>query len=107
MVPGVTCLILGDPTEFDFGMDGNNAIITAGIWLTLFGLIFVIVGLIIMVPRQRARIREAIAEESMKYSSRSPRSCSWRFDVRPCDTPSYYVSVITLSESSYFLKNTS
>jgi hypothetical protein len=44
-------------------------------------------------------MREAIAEESMKYSSRSPTPCSWRLEK---GILSYYVNVITLSEFTIY-----
>jgi hypothetical protein len=85
--------------DSDSGTSGLPTIAIVGIALFILGLIFVIGVLVIFLPRRTAQIRKAIAEESIKYSS---RSCNWRLDVMHCDTPTYYVNVITLSKSSCF-----
>jgi hypothetical protein len=55
--------------------------ITAGIIVPIFGSILFSIGCFITQFRRAARIRRAIAEESMRYSSRSPIPCSWRLDT--------------------------
>ncbi len=76
VVVGIVCHFTGYIRAHDSGTYGIPPIMGAGIGLIIFKVIFVIVRLIIIIPRRRARMREAIAEESMKYSSRSPIPCS-------------------------------
>ncbi|CAF3730881.1 unnamed protein product [Rotaria sp. Silwood1] len=56
------------------------ALLGIGIFMTTFGPIFFTIGLCVTYSKRATRIREAIAQESMKYSSRSPTPCSWRLD---------------------------
>ncbi|CAM4824215.1 unnamed protein product [Rotaria magnacalcarata] len=57
------------------------------------GIIFFIIGGITNVNslqwRRVARMRQAVTEESMKYSSRSPIPCSWRLDISRTFVGSY------------------
>jgi hypothetical protein len=59
----------GFPTLFSIGMG------------LIFGGTFVfIIGMVILQVRQATKMRQAIAEESAKYSARST-SCSWRLET--------------------------
>jgi hypothetical protein len=40
-----------------------------------------IIGAVVLQFRRISGVRKAIAEESMKYSSRSPIPCSWRLET--------------------------
>jgi hypothetical protein len=74
-----------------------------GIGLTTFGSIFFVFAAIYISYRRIARMRQAIAEESMKYSSRST-PCSWRLETTRFyfggygnnTRVNYHVSIITL-----------
>jgi uncharacterized membrane protein len=57
------------------------SLISFGIALTTIGSIFFSVACCFIQSRRTTKIRRAIAEESMKYSSRSPTPCSWRLDI--------------------------
>lgn len=46
-----------------------------------FGPIFFLIGSIFIQCRRRIKMRQAIAKESEKYSTRSPTACSWRLNV--------------------------
>jgi hypothetical protein len=73
---------------------------------------FIIMACIVIQFRRTTRMREAIAEESMKYSSRSPTSCSWIVETTTYFVTGhedqynrrvlYYVSIIIISKSSFF-----
>ncbi|CAF3468665.1 unnamed protein product [Rotaria socialis] len=56
-------------------------LIGVGIALTTFGSLFFAFGCCAVQWRRVARMRQAITEESMKYSSRSPIPCSWRLNI--------------------------
>ncbi|CAF5018602.1 unnamed protein product, partial [Rotaria sp. Silwood1] len=60
------------------GMYGFLPLSGVGIALTAFEPMFSDFGCCMIQFGRVARIRQAIAEESMKYSSRSPTPCSWR-----------------------------
>jgi len=72
--------IVGGVT-YNSRINGFFALLYAGIGVTTFGSIFFVIGCIITQSRRVARVRQAIAEESMKYSSRLPIPCSWRLET--------------------------
>ena len=41
----------------------------------------IVIGQGIIQSRRMARLQKVVAEESMKYSSRVPVSCSWRLET--------------------------
>jgi uncharacterized membrane protein len=55
------------------------ALIGVGLAMMILALILSCIAIRIAF-RRPAHLRQAIAEESMKYSSRSPTSCSWRLE---------------------------
>jgi len=72
-----------------------------------FGVGFIfLIGYCVVNLRQTEQIEKAVAEESKKYSSRSPIACHWRLEVpnicgRRCGNNSqfdYCVSVIILAK---------
>ena len=52
-----------------------------GIGLMFLPSIFFPIGWYVIRMRQTTQMRKAIAEESKKYSTRSPTSCTWRLNV--------------------------
>jgi hypothetical protein len=52
-----------------------------GVGLIGFSSIFSSVGWTVIRFRRTTAMRKAIAEESKKYSKRSPTSCTWRLNV--------------------------
>jgi amino acid transporter len=58
-----------------------SSLVRAGISVGLFAFIVFIIGLLIVRIQIIARMQEAIAEESMKYSSQSSISCTWRLEA--------------------------
>jgi hypothetical protein len=56
-------------------------LVRGGIGVGLFAFVVFIIGLFIVRIQRTARMQEAITEESMKYSSRSPTSCTWRLET--------------------------
>jgi hypothetical protein len=73
--------IVGGVTAVNSRTHGFSALIIVGIVVTTFGSIFFSIGCCLVQFRRAAQIRQAIAEESMKYSSRSPIPCSWRLET--------------------------
>lgn len=53
-----------------------------GFGLMFIAFLIVVIGYCIAEFRSNARMRQAIAEESRKYSSRRPIPCSWRLNSR-------------------------
>ncbi|CAF1395518.1 unnamed protein product [Adineta steineri] len=72
--------IIGTIVSFIVGLitSGDFIFIGVAIALFLFGLTFIFVGCFIVQRRSAERIRKAIAQESRKYSTRSPILCRWR-----------------------------
>jgi hypothetical protein len=69
--------------------------------LTVFGTVLFCVGtavlfiaFVMIKIRQVKRLQQAIAEESMKYSARSPTPCSWRLETTSNGQAAYYVSIL-------------
>ena len=56
-------------------------LIGAGIALLILGPLFTFIGCCLIQFQREARMRKAIAEESIQYSSRSPTPCSWRLET--------------------------
>jgi hypothetical protein len=81
MIGGIICFIVGGVTASNSVRSGFSPLYGVGIALTALGSIFFVVGCIITQIRRAGQIRQAIAEESMKYSSRSPTPCSWRLET--------------------------
>jgi hypothetical protein len=90
VIGGMIFSIVGGVT-YNSRINGFFPLLYAGIGVTTFGSIFLVIGCIITQIRRVARVRQAIAEESMKYSSRLPIPCSWRLET----TRHYCVSIIT------------
>lgn len=55
--------------------------LSVGIVSSVFGPICFSIGIYAIYSKRTAKVRQAIAEESIKYSSRSPTPCSWRLDI--------------------------
>lgn len=103
VIGGITA-ILSDTHKFP-------PLVGVGFSLLFFGIVSNFIRYWIISFRGTTRIREAIAEESRKYSSRSPTPCTWGLKtVRQfvgryvCNRTrvTYHVSVITLSSHYFF-----
>ncbi len=81
MIGGIILFIVGGLTSVNSRTYGFSPLLIVGICVTIFGSMFFSIGCCIVQFRRAARIRQVIAEESMKYSSRSPIPCSWRLDT--------------------------
>ncbi len=75
------CFIFGGISAPNSRVYGFPPLIAAGMGVTFVGTFFFIIVLVIMQVRQATKMRQAIAEESMKYSARSPTPCSWRLET--------------------------
>ncbi|CAF1496831.1 unnamed protein product [Rotaria sp. Silwood1] len=81
IIGGIIFFIIGGTTRINSRYKGFSVLIGVGIAFTTIGSIFFAFGCFAIQSRRIARMRQAIAEESMKYSSRSPIPCSWRLDT--------------------------
>jgi len=92
LIGGIILIIFGQKSE------NNYPLFTGfGIMIIYFGSIAFCLQNCIKDPIRKALMRRALAEESMKYSSRSPRSCRWRLEITSeegCEI--YHVSGIVL-----------
>jgi len=78
MIGGIICFIVGGVTASNSIRGEFSPLYGVGIALTALGSIFFVIGCIITQIRRAGQIRQAIAEESIKYSSGSPTPCSQR-----------------------------
>jgi hypothetical protein len=81
IIGGMIFFIVGGVTAVDSRKHGFSALLVVGIVVTTLGSILFSIGCCLVQFRRAAQIRQAIAEESMKYSSRSPIPCSWRLET--------------------------
>lgn len=80
MVVGTICFVVGGLMAVKSRLI-FYALLSTGVFLSTFGSIFFSIGIYLVNSKRMKRLRETIAEESMKYSMRSPTPCSWRLDV--------------------------
>ena len=81
MVGGIIWFIAGGVTATNSDRKGFSILFSMGIGVTTVGLILFSIGCCLTQLRRAASVRRAIADESMKYSSRSPIPCSWRLEM--------------------------
>jgi hypothetical protein len=108
---GITCSVVGGTVAAI-----NNSVtsvfyvlLAVGTGLTTFGSIFFAIGYCIIYSQRLARMRQAVARESVKYSSRSSIPCSWRLDTLTIPIggysfynnrrPGYNVSNVSITKS--------
>jgi hypothetical protein len=89
IIGGTILFIVGGVTQINSSRYGFPAFYAAGVALTTFGSIFIGIGCCIVQFRRVNRMRQAVVEESRKYSSRSPTPCSWRLDTSTTYTGYY------------------
>jgi hypothetical protein len=77
----MVCFIFGGIGAGSSRTYGFPPLIAAGIGISIVGTFLFIIIIITVQVRQVAQMRQAIAEESMKYSARSPTPCSWRLET--------------------------
>ncbi|CAF3855979.1 unnamed protein product [Rotaria sp. Silwood1] len=76
LLSGVVGAIIHRKSYTAFGV-----LLVFGVFLMVFGGIIYVIGIFFIHPKRSAQLKQAIAEESMRYSSRSPTPCSWRIDT--------------------------
>jgi len=81
VIGGMICFIVGGITTANSRTFGFPALVGAGIGMTSLGSLIFGIGCCLIQSRRSTRMRQAIAEESKKYSSKSPTPCSWRLNV--------------------------
>jgi hypothetical protein len=75
----ILCIVGGITAVFSPN-SGFPPTISVGIVFFVFGLTFFFIGCYIVQSQREVRMRQTIAEESMRYSSRLPVSCNWRLE---------------------------
>jgi hypothetical protein len=75
VISGVVCFAVGGVTAVNSGTFRFPPLIGVGMGIIFFGFISIGVGCFIINSGPVSRMRQVIAEESMKYSSRSPTPC--------------------------------
>ncbi|CAF1145213.1 unnamed protein product [Rotaria sordida] len=81
VVGGMICFIVGGVTAVKSHRNGFPPLVGVGIALITLGMMIFTIGCCIVQSQYTKRLRQAIAEESIKYSSRSTTPCSWRLDT--------------------------
>ncbi|UJR06921.1 hypothetical protein I4U23_011210 [Adineta vaga] len=107
LLGGIALLIVG-ATSRDPDANKSVLFLAIGGGIAGFGIISLIIGICVMQAVQTCRMRKAVAEESTKYSNRSPVPCVWRLDVTTVTVRGYkgktssrriYTLVITVGSS--------
>ncbi|CAF4291647.1 unnamed protein product [Rotaria sordida] len=81
IAPGIAFFIVGEITNINSDRHGFLILVGIAIALTRIESIVFGSGCCLIQSRYVARLRQAIAEESIQYSSKSPIACSWRLDI--------------------------
>jgi hypothetical protein len=81
LIIGMILIIVAGITVANSNRSVFGVLLSLGFGVEFFGSIIFIIGCLIIQSRYVKRIRKAIAEESMKYSSKSPIPCSWRWEL--------------------------
>ena len=84
LIGGIALFIAGGVMAVTSGSFGFPVLVGVGFGVLFLGMIITIVGCIVVQVRSAARLTQAIATESAKYSTRS-KPCSWRLH-----TSTYY-----------------
>ena len=78
---GMIFIIVAAVTLNDPYSDGYLGLYITGAVMIILGSLIFGIGCFITIIRRAAKLRKTVAEESMKYSTRSPIPCSWRLDT--------------------------
>ncbi|CAF1289594.1 unnamed protein product [Rotaria sordida] len=81
IVAGIVFFIVSGITNINSDRHGFPILVGIVIALTIIGSIVFGSGCCLIQSRCVARLRQAIATESIQYSSKSPIACSWRLDI--------------------------
>ena len=81
VVVGLTLVAVGASSATNSRAPGFNGVMIAGVIIPWLGVAVLIVRSCVINKRKWPRLEKAIAQESTKYSHRSPRPCSWRLDT--------------------------
>ena len=111
IIDGIVCFVIGGVMAADSERVSFPPLLGIGIALSTIGSLFFAFGCCLLHFRRTERVRKAVAEESDKYSMRSPAPCSWRLDITRQHYRGYgnyrrnqllyYVSIATLESSNH------
>ncbi|CAF3024528.1 unnamed protein product [Rotaria sp. Silwood2] len=88
-ISGIILFIVGGVKSGESHSHGFPVLVAVGFALGGIGMIVFTCGILITLFRRETRMRAAITEESIKYSSRSPIPCSWRLDTSRAESQGY------------------
>ncbi|CAF1240337.1 unnamed protein product [Rotaria sordida] len=77
---GMVLFILGGVTRIESHLAGFPILVGIGLGIFGFGMLVLSIGCCVVQLQTTTRLQQAVANESMKYSTRSP-PCSWRLHV--------------------------
>ncbi|CAF1097468.1 unnamed protein product [Adineta steineri] len=80
-VGGMILFISGSLTASKLGSHGFPILLGIGLGVFVLGMLTLSCGCFIVQTRRMTRMRQAVANESIKYSTRTPTPCSWRLDA--------------------------
>ncbi len=80
MVGGMALCIAGGASVVSSRIYLLYVLIGVGMAVIFLGMMIFMIGCCVIQARVSSRMRQAIADESSKYSTRSPTPCSWRLD---------------------------
>ena len=81
IIGGMVLFIAGGMTAAMSRKSGFPVLVGIGVGLFLAGMIFFVVAFFNIHSKRSVQLHRAIAQESAKYSNRSPIPCSWRLNV--------------------------
>ena len=80
LISGFVLFAVGGIVSVESRSRGFPVLVAVGFGTTGVGMVVCVVGCWIVGSRHQAQVRQAVANESMKYSTRSP-PCSWRLYI--------------------------
>jgi hypothetical protein len=89
LLGGIALFIAGGLTSVSTRTHGFPILVGVGIGVFFLGMLVLIFGCCFIRMRLATQMRKAIANESMKYSTRSPTPCSWRLHTSTFVTGGY------------------
>ncbi|CAM4895618.1 unnamed protein product [Rotaria socialis] len=81
VITGIALFIAGGLTAKTFQRSGFPILFAIALALEVFGVFVGCIGFIIVRNSRESQMRRVIANESMKYSRRSPVPCTWRLNI--------------------------
>ncbi|CAF1519006.1 unnamed protein product [Adineta ricciae] len=81
IIGGMICFIIAGVRAINTPHSTFTILISVGFLLTFISSIVFSIGIFLIHSKRTNKLRQIIAQESAKYSSRSPVPCSWRLNI--------------------------